>query len=103
MSLANIVSGDYGQVIQLTVLDTDTGGAGDVSGYATSQSMVFRDPDGNEETKVATFVTDGSDGLVKYTLVDGDIDERGNWNVRVILTSATALLTSTWLEFLVLP
>lgn len=102
MSLANIISGDYGQVIQLTVLDTDTGAAGDVSGYTTSQSMVFKDPDGNEETKVAAFVTDGSDGLVDYTLVDGDIDERGNWNVRVILTSAVAVLTSTWLEFLVL-
>lgn len=103
MSLANIISGDYGQVIQLTVLDTDTGEAGDVSGYAASQSMVFRDPSGNDGTKVAAFTTDGSDGLVQYTLVDGDIDEDGNWNVRVILTSASAVLTSTWLEFLVLP
>lgn len=102
MSLTNIVAGDFGQTIQLTVLDTDTDEAANISGYNVGQSMIFRDPDGNDATVVAAFATDGSDGIVQYTLVAGDIDERGNWQVRVVVTSAVAQLTTTWLEFLVL-
>jgi hypothetical protein len=102
MSLNNIVTGDYGQTIQLTVLDTDTDTAADISAYATSQRMVFKDPAGEETSKVVAFYTDGSDGIVQYTLVEGDIIQAGLWKVRVCLTSATALLTSTWLSFVVI-
>jgi hypothetical protein len=102
MSLTNIVSGDYGQTIQLTVLDTDTSSAADISVYSTTQKMVFRNPAGTESEKTAAFYTDGSDGIVEYALVDGDISTAGNWRVRVEVTSATAVLTSTWLAFIVL-
>lgn len=104
MSLANIVSGDYGQTIQLTVLDTDTNAAADISGYSTAQTMTLRDPDGTSSAKVAAFATDGTNGVVEYTLMEGDIDidQDGAWKVRVTLASGTAKLTSTWLRFIVL-
>ena len=102
MSLSNIVANDYGQIIQLTVLDTDTSTAGDISGYGVTKQMIFKDPSGNQAVKTASFVTDGTDGLVKYTLASGDIDESGIWAVRVKLTGAGKVLTSTWLEFAVL-
>lgn len=102
MSLEDIIAGDYGQTIQLTVLDVDTNAAADLSGYTTSQLIILRDPDGNEASKTAAFTTDGSDGVVEYTLVEDDIDEEGNWRARVQVTSATAKLTSLWSPFTVL-
>jgi len=99
MSLNKIIVGDYGQTIQFTVIDVDTDAAADVSAYTTSQDVQFKDPDGNIATETAGFNGDGSDGLVDYTLADGDIDEGGRWRVRVRLKSGSAQLTTEWLEF----
>jgi len=103
MSLSNIVSGDYGQVIVLTIIDTDTEAAADVSAYATTIQVQLSDPALNVATETATFVTDGSDGLVQYTLADGDIDEAGEWRIRARVTSASAVLSSVWESFKVKP
>lgn len=102
MSLEYIVAGDYGQTLQLTVLDVDTNAAADLSGYTSTQVIILRDPDGNEASKTAAFATDGSDGVVEYTLVADDIDEEGKWRARVRVTSGTAKLTSVWHHFTVL-
>ena len=99
MSWKYIIAGDYGQVAKLTFIDIDTGSAADISGYTTTQQMIFKDPDGNIATKTAAFDSDGSDGIVKYTLADGDIDEEGTWHVCARVTSDTAQLTSEWHEF----
>jgi len=101
MSLENIVAGDYGQTIQLTILDVDTDAAADVSGYTTSQQIILRDPDGNEAAKTASFADDGSDGVVEYTLIADDINEKGHWGARARVTSASAELTSVWHYFIV--
>jgi hypothetical protein len=102
MSLDYMVAGDYGQIIVLTVLDCDTSAAADISGYSTSIQVVLKDPSLNEETKTALFVTDGSDGKVKYTVTTGVIDERGSWAIRAIVKSGTAQLSSDWAQFAVL-
>lgn len=101
MTLNGIVNGDFGQAVVLTVLDMDTDSAADLSGYTDSQLMIFEDPDGASVNKTAAFVTDGSDGEVTYTLVDGDIDQSGSWQVRVKVTSGSAELTSLWEPFYV--
>ncbi|MCP4263643.1 MAG: hypothetical protein GY774_39970 [Planctomycetes bacterium] len=101
MSLDNIVSGDYGQTIVLTVKDTDTDAAADISAYTTTIQMQISDPDGNVATETATFVTDGSNGQVQYTLTDGDIDEIGVWRIRAKVTSGSAVLSSVWERFTV--
>jgi hypothetical protein len=102
MSWDYIIAGDYGQVGKLTFTDVDTLSAADISSYTTAQQMILRDPDGNEATKTAAFDSDGSDGIIKYTLADGDIDEPGMWLVRGRVTTGSAQLTTEWHEFEVL-
>ena len=102
MSLKNIVAGDYGQVLRLTVYDVDTGEPADLSGYDSEQIIILRDPDGEEHDKTAAFATDGSDGVVEYELADGDIDASGIWEAMVRVESATAQLRSERLSFHVL-
>jgi hypothetical protein len=99
MSLDAINKDDYGYTLELTVIDTDTDSAADVSGYTTSQSVVLKDPTDTEATKSASFKTDGSDGIVQYTVADGDIDAAGVWHIRVKLVSGSATLRSEWKTF----
>lgn len=102
MSLSKIVADDFGQVLRITFIDVDTDAAANISAYVTAQQMLLIDPDGNSATKVAAFLTDGSDGIITYTLVDGDIDEAGDWLLRGRVTSAAARLTTELAEFNVL-
>jgi len=91
MSLCGINKDDYGYELELTFIDCDTDSAEDVSAYTTSQELVFKDPDDNESTVTAAFDTDGSDGVVTYTVVADDIDEAGTWHIRIKLTSPTSV------------
>ena len=93
MSLKNLVAGDYGQAIELTFNDVDTDAAADVSGYATTQQMIFTNPAGTETTKTAAFKTDGSDGIIRY-VVPSSFLTAGKWRVRGRVTSASAQLTT---------
>lgn len=102
MSLDDVVANDYGQMIILTVKDTDTDQPADISDYSTTIQIQLKNPSAEVATKTAEFVTDGADGQVKYTLADGDIDASGTWYIRAKVASATAVLSSAWLEFTVL-
>lgn len=103
MSFNKIVVGDYGQVCQITVIDVDTRAAADISAYATTIQMIFTDPDGVETAKTAAFDTDGTDGVIAYTLEDGLIDAAGRWTVRGRVASASAVLTTEKHKFWVIP
>lgn len=102
MSWDYIVSGDYGQVGKITFIDVDTDAAADISGYSTTIQMILTDPDGNAATKTAAFDSDGTDGIIKYTIASGDFDEGGNWQVRGVVKSASATLSTEVHTFLVL-
>ena len=83
-----IYLGDIGTVIEVTVEEDGT--AVDISA-ATSKQILFQ----HDETynKVdADFTTDGTDGKIQYTLVDGDIDAAGRWLVQACITTAAG----TW-------
>ena len=102
MSMNKIIAEDYGQTLTITVKDTDTSAAADLSGYTTAQQVFFRDSDGNiSSAKTAAFSSDGSDGVIEYTIADGDIDKSGVWEVCARVTSGSAVLTSEWLSFTV--
>lgn len=94
MSFDSIVAGDFGQVAKLTFIDVDTNAAADVSGYATTIQMIFTDPSGTETAKTATFDTDGTDGVIKYTTEDGLIDTAGNWQIRGRVQGVGSKLTT---------
>jgi len=99
MSLDKISKDDYGYSILLTFIDTDTNSADDISAYTTAQYMVFQDPMGTEHEKSASFNTDGSDGVVTYTVQDGDIPMSGEWKVRIKVQSGSSIIRSEWETF----
>ncbi len=101
MSLKNLVAGDYGQPLELTFLDVDTSLAANISGYATSKKMIFTKPDGSVVEKNASFKTDGSDGVLTYTVEAGFLTS-GSWLVKGQVTSASAKLTTEQHSFRVL-
>lgn len=72
---------DYGAVMELTVKD-ESGDAVDLSS-ASTYTITFRKPDGSTATKDLSFGTDGSDGVVTYTFIDGDLDQAGLWTYQV--------------------
>ena len=43
-------------------------------------------------TKTASFYTDGSDGIIQYTTINGDLDTAGEWGVQAYIVSASG----TW-------
>ena len=78
--------GDWGTIIRVTVNDCSDSGSSvlDLSATTTKQ-IIFRKPDGTILTKTATFTTDGTDGKIQYTTVNGDIDIAGDWKIQVYL------------------
>lgn len=87
---------DYGWVGKLAL--KQDGVAVDISSYTTRQ-FIFKSPAGVKTTKTATFDTDGTDGVLKYTVEDGLIDDDGNWYVQARISKSGAVLTSAELRF----
>jgi hypothetical protein len=74
---ADVHVGDVGTVFRLEVRDQDDAIV-DVSG-ATTMNITFKKPSGTTAVKTAVHATDGTDGLIQYITVSGDIDEAGVW------------------------
>ena len=91
MTWKDIHVDDYGWIGKLTL--QQDGAAVDISSYTTKQ-FVLRDPDGTAATKTADFDSDGTDGVLKYTVATGDIDAAGNWKVAARIKKANVELTS---------
>lgn len=91
MTLNFLFEDDYGQPIELTFIDIDTDAAADISGYGTSIQMLFTESDGTATAKTATFKTDGSDGIITYT-IDSSFLTEGDWDVRGKVTAGAAQL-----------
>ena len=100
MSLQNIYVGDYGQPVEATILDVDTNAAQDISGYTTLQ-MIFTKADGTPLTKTAGFKTDGTDGIISYTVEAGVLSVVGIWDIRGRVQSGSAQLTTEKEKFYV--
>ena len=77
---------DVGTIFKVTIEDCDTGAAIDLS-VATSgttvKQIIFKKADGTVVTHTAEFDTDGSDGVITYTIQDGDVDMSGTWFIQV--------------------
>ena len=81
--MANIHKNDVGTVIEVIIKDEDNV-AIDVSA-ATVKTIRLRNPAGTVMEKTAVFVTDGTDGKIKYTTVDGDLDATGDWRTQAYI------------------
>ena len=78
---------DIGTVFLVTVKDcvSGTSTALDVS-TATSLQIVFKSPSGTSSTKTASLNSDGTDGKIYYTSVDGDLNETGTWRMQAVVS-----------------
>lgn len=79
---------DIGTIFRLTFLQS--GSVVDLS-TATTKQIWFKKPSGEILTKTASFYTDGTDGILQYTVVSGDLDEKGTYEIQgfVVITAGT--------------
>lgn len=70
---------DIGTIFQFEVQEDEV--AVDISAAVTI-TFYFGAPSGTTKTKTGVFVNDGTDGLIKYTTVSGDLDEVGPWQIQ---------------------
>lgn len=70
--------GDIG--ISFKVIIEDCGIVVDISTASTKEILLYK-PDGSVLTKTASFFTDGTDGIIKYDTVSGDINIAGFWRI----------------------
>jgi hypothetical protein len=82
MASNEIHVGDVGTVFQRTIMDNDV--AVDVSA-ATVKQYIFVRPDGSKLTVSAAFATNGTDGVLQYATVSGDLSMPGQWRLQVYL------------------
>lgn len=86
---------DYGTEIRITVKEDDV--VVDISA-ATSTEFLIRKPDGTLLTVNADFYTDGTDGILTYTTVDGDTDIPGIYKFQARIGLGGLFYTS-WATF----
>ena len=91
---------DIGTDFDITFLEA--GSAVDISG-ATTKQLIFRAPDAGKATQAGSFITDGTDGRLRYTTVDGDIDEAGHWHIQGKIINASGTFYSSIEDFYVKP
>ena len=100
MSANEVHEGDIGTIFEVTVQDGDS--AVDISG-ATTKQIIFEKPDGSTVTKDAAFVSDGSDGKIKHTIVSGDLDMAGRWQIQAYVVLVAGSWKSDLGSFMVYP
>jgi hypothetical protein len=89
--------GEIGLEIQFQLLD-ENGSILDVSG--TTVTILIHKPSGVYISKSASFLTDGSDGLIRYATQSGDLDESGEYQAQAkIEWAGGVLLYSGEIEF----
>lgn len=77
-----IQQNDSGIVLLVTVKDQETNLPKDISS-ATNILILLKTGNNPKSSLAASFVTDGSDGKVQYTIQDGDLSISGNWLIQV--------------------
>lgn len=86
MPRSEIHEGDIGTQLEVAFFDGPS--AVDIS-TATTKNILLKKPDGTLLTKAGTFVTDGSDGRIKYTTVSGDLNADGLWRIQGHVITST--------------
>lgn len=79
---ADLHLNDVGTLILITIKEGSA--AVDISS-ATVQQFDFKKKDGTTFTVDTQFFTDGTDGVMEYITLAGDIDQVGKWSVQPYL------------------
>lgn len=93
MAAGEIRKGDIGTVFKATIKDGTS--VVDVSS-ATTLQLFFLKPDGDIVTRTATLTGGGTDGVIQYKTVSGDLDQVGSWVVQgnVVLDASNSFKSS---------
>lgn len=92
MSATHFV-GDVGTVFRFTIQDQACAVV-DLS-TQTELKMFFKRPDGQSLERNAALFTDGTDGIITYTTVSGDLSLEGRWSVQGRVAIATGTFHTT--------
>tara|TARA_R110000744_G_scaffold104065_5_gene199328 strand:- start:338 stop:649 length:312 start_codon:yes stop_codon:yes gene_type:complete len=92
MPINEIHKGDIGTVFKVTIKDGSE--VVDISSSTTKQ-LIFKKPSGEKLEKAASYFTNGSDGIITYSTLDGDLDEEGMWKLqgKIILSGGNTFNT----------
>lgn len=91
---------DIGTILKMTIKN----GASVVDlSTTTTKNIHFEKPSGATTQRNASFVTDGTDGIIKYTSVSGDFDESGVWQMQVYIINLLGQWKTNIVEFSVFP
>jgi hypothetical protein len=91
--------GDVGTPFKITVYDVD--GVVNLSS-CTSKKIYLEKPSGETLEKTASFLTDGSDGIIQYLTIQGDIDEVGTWQIQAKIEFSNSKFSTDIQKFKVL-
>jgi len=97
--MTTIYAEDYGRVRQLTI--KQNGVVQDISSFTTLE-IIFVNPSGTAVAKTAEFATDGTDGVIQYTILDGDMDTSGAWKVFGRVAKTGSEITTSYVDVVVL-
>jgi len=84
MAANEIHVGDIGTTFEGTVYGVNSLGESyivDISS-ATNLEIMFQKDDGSVVTKTAELTSDGSDGKMEYNIIEGDLDQVGDWKMQ---------------------
>lgn len=93
MSANEIHVGDVGTVFEVILKDDED--VVDIS-QATVKQIHFRKPDASTLEKPGTFNDDGTDGMMYYTSVEGDLNLAGKWQIQAYVVLPVSTPAGTW-------
>lgn len=79
--MADVILVENDEGVDITITVEEDGAAVDIS-TATTKQLKFQYPDGTGVIKDGEFVTDGSDGKLKYSTEAGFLTPAGRWKVQ---------------------
>ena len=92
MAANEIHFNDIGTILTITLYDGTN--IVDISAAEIVKTIIFGKPDGTSVSHTGTYTTDGTDGKMYYTTVDGDLDQRGWWKVQAKIVDSTGTWSS---------
>lgn len=87
---------DIGTEFRITIKDGDS--IVNLS-TATLAQITFEKPDGSLLTVNTEFYTDGSDGIIKYNAVSGDLDQAGLYKIQAHVEIGSSSYKSSYSSF----
>jgi hypothetical protein len=100
MAVSQVQQDDVGVLFRLTIVDQD-GIVVDLSNASLKQ-FIFQKTDGTILTGTASFVTNGVDGKIQYSMQDGDLSVIGTWKYQAFVAVGSSSLYTTIGKFKVL-